>query len=149
MACCSRVPVTSIDGKLKKQILSKLTEIGNLIPGSNGFLIVSTSGVVILSSTDEFNNDQDLLRTFGRMKRASVSIANHFKETICPIIKIKGERYLYSSFEIGDHLLIFYANLTANQNFDNSSDERIINLCEDIRQLLSHKKHIGKSTNEE
>jgi len=135
-SCCVNAPLAP---KLQKQLQLKLKEIQLIFPGTNSAYIIDGTGNIIAQIPTDSVKDTELAAVF-KLKGAAIQFGNTLKDAEGPfILHIKGETYLFSSYDIGENLLVFYTEMTAKnlEQFEiEDEDDKVKQLCEQLQTML-------------
>mmetsp|Transcript_8972 Transcript_8972/g.12348 ORF Transcript_8972/g.12348 Transcript_8972/m.12348 type:complete len:148 (+) Transcript_8972:119-562(+) len=143
---CESCRKAGLPAKLVKQLQQKLQEIEPIYAGTTTSFVITPQGNILVSSNHaETISVEELPKIMVSLKRSAaltLGEALPSREKQCNAIHIKGVTQLWSCYDVGENLLVFYTKMDKHMSqrtmMDfSASDSRMADLCEELRQLLS------------
>ena len=144
MGCCCST--NTVLAELAAKIQAELEGISEVFPGTDLVCVLGappTSELLAqwVDPTQQTTKAEELVPLFTHLKR----VANHFANTLetksvdCNMIHIKGEKSIFSCYNVGSNLLCFYSHLPPEllDTIDLAScDKAMAPKVERLQQLL-------------
>ncbi|CEO95254.1 Roadblock/LAMTOR2 domain-containing protein [Plasmodiophora brassicae] len=140
MWCCRRP--AGLSAQVSRQIQAKLREIETVFPRTVVSCIVTQTGELIAQQVkpDQERVD-DLVLPIAQLKRAAEQFGSTLNQSSCPVVHLRGNRVMFSCYELGDHLLAFYTDMSGVDlmTYDTAdADSRMGFIIADLRLLFQN-----------
>ncbi|KAL6057567.1 hypothetical protein QOT17_011683 [Balamuthia mandrillaris] len=136
---------TGLSPATMKKLTGTLDEIQKLFPGTAACVLLNSRGEVLAQLGEETGLKPELLNTLNNLNAAATKFGVTVNETECAVIHLKGEKHLFSCYNIGENALAFFTSLEALQKNNPSfkgieqteeQDAKMAELCLELKLAL-------------